>query len=439
MFPHIKTQYGIHICRHATLIGSVVANTELTLTMMTQNAPFAMIDNFQRELDQPLPLGEKLSHIHQALNNHSTLVHRIALALYAPETDHVSTFLYSSAEEAALFNYSVKLSAVHSLSEIARHGVPRVINDLAALTEGKSWHTQKMLAMGYQSSLTYPLYCNGSLFGFLFFNSYRKDAFTSSLMHLIDLFSQIIAALAIEETSMARTITAAMRTTQSITRHKDEETGAHLGRMSHFSRLIATVLAQRHGFSDEFIEYILLFSPMHDIGKIAIPDSILGKPGKLTAEEFEVIKRHTTIGREIIENMATEFCFEDFPHLQMLRNIVEMHHETIDGGGYPNGLRGEQIPIEARICAVADIFDALTSQRCYKPAWSNAKAFATLREMAGTKLDSECVEALIGNAGKIMEIQASFADSNASEAQPEVKAAARHTQESCVKKAELCT
>lgn len=399
--------------------------------MMTQNAPLAMIDNFQRELDQSMPLGQKLARIHQTLNNHSTLVHRIALALYTPETDHVSTFLYSSGEDASIFNYSVKLSAVPSLSEIARHGAPRIINDLATLAERKSWHSQRLLALGYQSSLTYPLYSNGSLFGFLFFNSYRKNTFAGNLLQLIDMLSQIIAALAIKETSMTRTIAAAIRTTQSITRHKDEETSAHLGRMAHFSRLIATVLAQQHGFSDEFIEYILLFSPMHDIGKIAIPDSILGKRGKLTAEEFAVIKRHTTIGLEIIDNMATEFSFKDFPHLPMLRNIVEMHHETIDGGGYPNGLRGEQIPIEARICAVADIFDALTSQRCYKPAWSNEKAFATLREMAGTKLDSECVEALIGNPGKIMEIQANFADSKESEAQPEVKLAARHALECC--------
>ena len=226
----------------------------------------------------------------------------------------------------------------------------------------------------------------------------------------MNLFSQMIATLVINETSLARTIAAAIRTTQNITRHKDEETGAHLARMSHYSRLIATMLAKRHAFTDEFIEYILLFSPMHDIGKVAIPDSLLCKPGKLTAEEFKVVKRHATIGLEIINNMAKEFSFEDFPHIQMLRNIVEMHHEAMDGSGYPNGLHGEQIPIEARICAVADIFDALTSQRCYKPAWSNEKAFSVLREMAGTKLDRECVEALIGNPEKILEIQANFAE-----------------------------
>ncbi|WP_202962648.1 HD domain-containing phosphohydrolase [Herminiimonas sp. CN] len=378
--------------------------------MMTPSAQLAETNNLQRELDKNLPLRHKLSLVHEALKHHCDLIHRVAVALYDPNTDHVSTFLYSSKEDTPLFNYSVKLSEVRSLWDIAQHGAPRIINNLTALAQRKSRHTQMVLAQGYQSSLTQPLYHNGSLLGFLFFNSYQKDIFTGRLPHLIDLFSQVIAAMVIKETSLARTIAAAIRTTQNITSHKDEETGAHLGRMSHYARLIATMLAKRHGFSDEYIEYILLFSPMHDIGKIAIPDSILSKPGKLTAAEFEVVKRHTAIGLEIINNMAKEFSFEDFPHIQMLRNIVEMHHETMDGSGYPNGVRGEQIPIEARICAVADIFDALTSQRCYKPAWSNEKAFSALREMARTKLDSECVEALIGNPEKIREIQADFAE-----------------------------
>ncbi|NMM28800.1 MAG: HD domain-containing protein [Glaciimonas sp.] len=377
---------------------------------MIPSAQLAVTINLQRELDKSLPLGQKLILIHKMLKNHCNLIHRVAVALYDAKTDHVSTFLYSSEKDDPIVNYSAKLSEVRSLRDIAQRGAPRIINNLAILAPQKSLHTQKILFQGYQSSLTYPLYRNGSLLGFLFFNSYQKNTFVSSLLHLISLFSQVIAALVIQETSVARTIAAAIRTTQNIACHKNEETGAHMGRMSYYSRLIATMLAQRHVLNDEFIEYIFLFSPMHDIGKIGIPDSLLCKPGKLTADEFAVVKRHTTIGLEIINNMAKEFSFENFPHIQMLRNIVEMHHEAMNGSGYPNGARGKQIPIEARICAVADIFDALTSRRCYKPAWSNEKAFSTLREMADTKLDSECVEALIGNPEKILEIQANFAE-----------------------------
>lgn len=372
------------------------------------NKPFAR--NLQRELDRNLPLEQKLRLIHEAIGNHSVPVHRLAVALYDPGTDMLSTFLHSSGKDNPLFNYSVKLSEIRSLKEIADRGAPRVINDLTALAGGYSRHTQKVLDQGYQSSLTYPLYHDGSLLGFLFLNSYRSHVFTDDLMHLFNLFNLVVSSLIIKETVRIRTLAAAVRTAQSITRHKDEETASHLERMSHYSRLIAAKLAPGHKLNDEFIEYMLLFAPMHDIGKVAVPDSILLKPGKLTPEEFGIVKNHPSVGREIIDNMVKEFSFDGFPHIQMLRNIVGMHHEAMDGSGYPDGVSGERIPIEARICAVADIFDALTSRRCYKPAWDNERAFSALRAMAGGKLDGECVEALIGNAGEVMEIQAIFAE-----------------------------
>lgn len=368
------------------------------------------VGNLQRELDRNIPLEQKLRLIHEAIGNHSVLIHRVAVAMYDPDTDMLSTFLHSSGEDNPLFNYSVKLSEALSLKEIADHGVPRILNDLKVLEKGNSRHTQKVLAQGYQSSLTYPLYHDGSLLGFLFLNSYRSHVFTGDLMHLFNLFNLVISSLVIKETVRIRTLAAAIRTAQSITRHKDEETGFHLERMAHYSRLIAANLAEGHKLNDEFIEYMLLFAPMHDIGKVAIPDVVLRKPGKLTPEEFEVVKNHPSVGRGIIDNMVKEFSFDGFPHIQMLRNIVELHHEAMDGSGYPGGLKEMEIPIEARICAVADIFDALTSRRCYKSAWDNEKAFSALREMAGRKLDGECVEALIGNAEKVMEIQAIFAE-----------------------------
>lgn len=378
------------------------------MTVTPMSKPF--VHNLQRELDRNIPLEQKLRLIHEAIGNHSVLVHRVAVALYDPDTDMLSTFLHSSGEDNPLFNYSVKLSEARSLKEIADHGVPRVLNDLTALAGGYSRHTQKVLAQGYQSSLTYPLYHNGNILGFLFLNSYRNNVFTGDLMHLLNLFNQVIASLVITETVRIRTLAAAIRTAQSITRSKDAETGSHLERMAHYSRLIAANLAEGHKLNDEFIEYMLLFAPMHDIGKVAIPDVILLKPGKLTLEEFEIVKNHPSVGRGIIDNMVKEFSFDGFPHIQMLRNIVGMHHEAMDGSGYPGGLKETEIPIEARICAVADIFDALTSRRCYKSAWDNEKAFSALREMAGSKLDGECVEALIGNAEKVMEIQAIFAE-----------------------------
>lgn len=366
--------------------------------------------NLQRELSRKLPLGHKLSLVHNELKGVCPFVDRVAVALHDAKTGDLSTFIHSSGVDSPLLNYSVKLKDVPSLQEIAKTGQMRVLNDLAPLTGGTSRHTRKVVAQGYRSSVTYPLFHDGAVIGFLFFNSYQKDVFNDSSLVWLNLYNQVIAGLVIKETAFIRTTIAAIRTVQSLTRHKDEETGSHMERVSHYSRLIALGLAHNHGFSDEYIEYITLFTPMHDIGKIVVPDYILGKPGNLTPEEFAVIKTHCSKGREIIDNMVHEFALDGFLHIPMLCNIVEYHHEAIDGSGYPHGLKAGAIPMEARICAVADIFDALTSRRPYKEPWSNERAFETLLKLSGTKLDQECVQALLDNGVGISETQECFAD-----------------------------
>lgn len=175
-------------------------------------------------------------------------------------------------------------------------------------------------------------------------------------------------------------------------------------------RLIARELSANYGISDEQIEHIFLFSPMHDVGKIGIPDNILRKPSKLNAAEFDVMKTHPEKGREIIDSVLKDFSLGTFGHVDILRNIAEYHHEAIDGSGYPKGLKGDEIPIEARISAVADVFDALTSRRSYKAPWSNEEAFVVLRQMSNSKLDRDCVEALITHVDKVLEIQKRFRD-----------------------------
>lgn len=377
--------------------------------MNVADHPLASLD-LQKKLNRNLPLGQKLALIHEAVNLHCAAIERIAVALYEPKTDCLSTFIHSSGTDSPLLNYSVKLREVGSLREIGKSGQPRVLNDLAALADGRGVHTRRVVAQGYRSSATFPLYYDDATLGFLFFNSYRKNVFTPETFGWLVLYSHIIAALIVKETAFIRTTAAAVRTIQNISRHKDEETGSHMERVSHYSRLIALGLAGKYGFSDEYIEYIALFSPMHDIGKIVVPEAILGKPGKLTPAEFDIIKTHSSKGREIVDNMVREFALDNFLHIPMLRNIVEFHHEAIDGSGYPNGLKGDAIPMEARICAVADIFDALTSRRPYKEPWRNEQAFATLRGLAGSKLDRQCVEAFVGNESGVREIQQCFSD-----------------------------
>lgn len=162
---------------------------------------------------------------------------------------------------------------------------------------------------------------------------------------------------------------------------KDNETGKHVLRMSKYSRF----LAQAKGLSNEEVELIFLAAPMHDIGKIGIPDAVLLKPGKLDPEEWEVMQSHVAIGAELLAGS------DDIPLMKMAKNIALTHHEKWDGSGYPNGLSGEDIPIEGRICALCDVFDALTSERPYKKAWSIDKTMAFIQEQSGQHFDPSLV------------------------------------------------
>ena len=180
---------------------------------------------------------------------------------------------------------------------------------------------------------------------------------------------------------------------------RDPETGAHILRMAHFSKLIAAQLGL--ALADQ--EMILEAAPMHDIGKIGIPDNILLKPGRLDAAEFDIMKRHARMGFEILDGSQS-------PFLQCAALIALGHHEKFDGGGYPNGLKGEAIPLFARICAVADVFDALTSERPYKKAWELGRATDFLREGAGSHFDPACVAAFLAGWDDVLRIRERFKD-----------------------------
>lgn len=181
--------------------------------------------------------------------------------------------------------------------------------------------------------------------------------------------------------------------------YKDNETGLHVVRMSHYSR----VLALAYGFPEQLADDLLNAAPMHDIGKIGIPDHILLKPGKLTAEEYAVMQEHPRIGAEIIGD-------SDSGLLQLARSVALYHHEKWDGSGYPHRLQGDAIPIEARIVALADVFDALTSKRPYKQAWTVDAALTHIREQAGKHFDPTLVSLLEQQLPAILAIKERWAE-----------------------------
>ncbi|WP_301102742.1 HD domain-containing phosphohydrolase [Propionivibrio sp.] len=181
---------------------------------------------------------------------------------------------------------------------------------------------------------------------------------------------------------------------------RDPETGAHIQRMSHYSCLIAG----RMGLSAEEQQLILQAAPMHDVGKIGISDYILLKPSALTPEEFAVMKTHSVLGFELLKGSESRV-------LQSAASIAISHHEKYDGGGYPYGLAGDAIPVFGRIVAVADVFDALTSERPYKKAWPIEQAAAYMRAGSGGHFDPVCVDALLACWTDIMDIHAQYQDS----------------------------
>lgn len=334
---------------------------------------------------------------------------RIAVAVYDIKTDLLRTFIHSSSEETPLSHYTARLSEVPSLLEIARNGQPRVVNDLG-LYNPASTHSRRVMEGGYRSSYTLPLMQDGRLSGFLFFNSTEPGFFTPVVLHQLWPYAQVAAFIATMELERIQVIQAAVNTVRQISHHRDEETGAHLERMSRYTRLIAEVLAGSHGLDDEYIEYLFQFAPLHDVGKVAVPDKILLKPGRLDETEFATMKTHVEKGANIIDLMTEDFGIVRIPHASILRNVVAHHHEAWDGSGYPQGLKGEQIPLEARITSVADVFDALTSKRPYKEAWSNQQALDFLIEMRGVKFYPPCVDAMVDNVGLIETIQAQFSE-----------------------------
>ncbi len=176
--------------------------------------------------------------------------------------------------------------------------------------------------------------------------------------------------------------------------YKDNETGLHIIRMSHYSK----ILALGYGCSDSYAENLLHAAPMHDIGKIGIPDSILLKPGKLTPEEFKVMKQHPEFGAEILGDSSVSV-------IDMAREVALGHHEKWNGTGYPKGLAGDLIPLSARIVALADVFDALTTKRPYKEAWPIEDAVAYMNEQKGEHFDPVLVDIFVNVLDQLLVIK----------------------------------
>ncbi|MCC6074872.1 two-component system response regulator [Pseudomonas sp. GCM10022188] len=201
----------------------------------------------------------------------------------------------------------------------------------------------------------------------------------------------------------------------SLAETRDNETGNHIRRTQHYVRLLAELLREhprfRHFLDEETIKLLFKSAPLHDIGKVGIPDRILLKPGRFTPEEFEIMKTHTTLGRDAIQHAEDELGI-DVDFLRFAKEIAYSHQEKWDGSGYPEGLAADDIPISARLMALADVYDALISRRVYKPGMPHEQAVEIIRQGRSTHFDPDICDAFLANAEQFRDIAARFVDSD---------------------------
>lgn len=354
-------------------------------------------------------LTDQMKWLHDQVRQHHPQVHRIAIALHDARHQVLKTYVNSSDVSDPLTRYERRMDEVPSLVTLAERHETRVIHDLAQLTGPVGEHTAWLLAHGYRSSYTVPLYQSGALLGFLFFDSRKPGAFDARLPEQLQIYVQLCRLSVLNVFNLSHAIEGIVKVARGLAHLRDIETGEHLDRMSAYSRIVARRTATHFGLNDEFIEHLYLFSSLHDIGKVGIPDGILLKPARLTDEERAVMQSHVELGIRLIDEVMEEAGLVDTPYLGILRNIVWCHHEWLDGSGYPRGLRGDDIPVEGRIVAVADIFDALTADRPYKKPWTTEQALAEMQRMADAgKLDAHCVAALASAGEEIAAVQKLF-------------------------------
>ncbi len=301
-----------------------------------------------------------------------------------------------------------------SLEEVINAGRPRVINNLEQYLEGRPPrpYNEIILEEGIRASITLPLKVNNQPMGVIFFSSVTRDIYTAEHVRFLETLADSIAVCFSQNIFIDELLISGLTALAKLVESRDEDTGNHLERMKEYSRAIAGFLSVDNCYpetiSADFIRDINNFSPMHDIGKVGVRDEILLKPGKLTPEEFEEMKKHPKFGADVLRTAEASIERQNRSMFKMGIEIAEGHHEKWNGSGYPYGKSGQSIPLSARIVAVADVLDALTSKRPYKRAFPFEESFEIIVSDSGRHFDPVIVDSLIRHKSELYELYLLF-------------------------------
>lgn len=340
-------------------------------------------------------LNNQLADIHHRLMVTEPDIERISFALYDPENDLLKTYADSTFQGFELMHYEFPLTELPALKQCAQSGESRYINDIPLELKPEYPHTKWLIDQGFRSSLAIPVYHDKDFIGFIFLNSRQRGFFNEVKNSALKPYIEILRFVISSEYDLVHTLLDSADHLNANSPEHWQESWEHRERISRFAKVIAVEVASTYSLDDEMIENISQFSKCHDIGKLSVPTSLLTKPCPLEDEEREQLNAHIEKGVEIINHLIDDMGAPDHPCVSLLKEIVAFHHEFLDGSGYPYGLTQDQIPVSARIIAVANVFDALTSHRPYKQAWSVPFALLELEKMVlAGKLDRHCVNAL---------------------------------------------
>jgi hypothetical protein len=250
----------------------------------------------------PIPIEVQVRTLHERVRTELPGIGRLAIALYDAKTDTLRTFVSSNEGEDPLTHHEARLSESPSLKALAESRRDRVVDDVSVF-QAPTRHST-VITSRYGSSYTRPLFERDKLRGFIFFDATEKRFFREAVLHRVGLYAELMAALLTSSLLPAKVLHSAVRTAAELTLSRDPETGAHLDRMQRYARCIAIGLDNKH-LTDAFIEHVFVFAPLHDVGKVAIPDSVLLKPSSLDAEELRIMRSHVTTGARALIIFST--------------------------------------------------------------------------------------------------------------------------------------